>query len=223
MGTQEDKISSNRRRLFKALSAAPVVATLSPGEALANHSAFQCVSNIRNPVHEPNLDHRYLGPVVQHGFAYAALHYWLIGDGWSYKNRWRSDPFRHDPYPDVMIVEYIDPVTNQRSYYDTLNPGNPTPIKFERNWSNHRLTLKTKDSNNNWRKRRVVPRHAGKGHFAVFGYGVSGDTQFKVEGPYPKVTPNQHANYQGITTTCLNSVPLKTASASGGRWTLTIG
>ena len=37
MAAHDEKISQNRRRLFKALSAAPVVATLSPGEALARH------------------------------------------------------------------------------------------------------------------------------------------------------------------------------------------
>lgn len=40
----ENKISENRRRLFKALSTAPVVMTLRPGQALANASAFQCLS-----------------------------------------------------------------------------------------------------------------------------------------------------------------------------------
>jgi hypothetical protein len=43
MASQDDQISDKRRRLFKALSAAPVVATLRPGEALANTSAFQCL------------------------------------------------------------------------------------------------------------------------------------------------------------------------------------
>ncbi len=39
----ENKISENRRRLFKALSTAPVVMTLRPGQVLANASAFQCL------------------------------------------------------------------------------------------------------------------------------------------------------------------------------------
>lgn len=47
MAAHDDKISNNRRRLFKALSAVPVVATLRPGEALANSSAFQCVAKVR--------------------------------------------------------------------------------------------------------------------------------------------------------------------------------
>jgi hypothetical protein len=51
MGTQDDKISNNRRRLAKALSAAPVVATLSPGEALATHSSYQCIAKIREHTH----------------------------------------------------------------------------------------------------------------------------------------------------------------------------
>jgi hypothetical protein len=44
MASQDDQISDKRRRLFKALSAAPVVATLRPGEALANASLRQCIS-----------------------------------------------------------------------------------------------------------------------------------------------------------------------------------
>ncbi|MDJ0739048.1 MAG: hypothetical protein QNJ91_04985 [Gammaproteobacteria bacterium] len=45
MAAHDEKISQNRRRLFKALSTAPVVATLSPGSALATQSAFQCLSS----------------------------------------------------------------------------------------------------------------------------------------------------------------------------------
>ena len=33
MAAHDEKISQNRRKLFKALSAAPVVATLAPGQA----------------------------------------------------------------------------------------------------------------------------------------------------------------------------------------------
>ena len=45
MAAHDDKISNNRRRLFKALSAAPVVVTLRPGEALASTSnVFQCAA-----------------------------------------------------------------------------------------------------------------------------------------------------------------------------------
>jgi hypothetical protein len=43
MATQDNQISDKRRRLFKALSAAPAVATLGSGEALANSSSVQCV------------------------------------------------------------------------------------------------------------------------------------------------------------------------------------
>ena len=43
MAAHEEKISDKRRKLFKALSAAPVVMTLRPGSALANQSAYQCL------------------------------------------------------------------------------------------------------------------------------------------------------------------------------------
>jgi len=52
MAAQDDKISDNRRRLFKALSAAPVVMTLRPGTAAAS-SAYQCVQNTRAENYDP--------------------------------------------------------------------------------------------------------------------------------------------------------------------------
>ena len=45
MSVNDEKISANRRRLFKALSAAPMVFTLRPGSALANSSMFQCLAD----------------------------------------------------------------------------------------------------------------------------------------------------------------------------------
>jgi hypothetical protein len=56
MASKDDQISDKRRRLFKALSAAPIVATLRPGEALASHSAYQCAAKIADPAQDPNLD-----------------------------------------------------------------------------------------------------------------------------------------------------------------------
>lgn len=46
MAAHDETISQNRRKLFKALSAAPVVATLAPGQAAAQQSAFQCLLKI---------------------------------------------------------------------------------------------------------------------------------------------------------------------------------
>ena len=43
MAAHDEKISANRRRLFKALSATPVVLTLRPGTALAQDSFQQCL------------------------------------------------------------------------------------------------------------------------------------------------------------------------------------
>ena len=48
MAAHKENVSQNRRRLFKALSATPVVATLSPGSAIASHSAYQCAANLRD-------------------------------------------------------------------------------------------------------------------------------------------------------------------------------
>ena len=48
MAAHDDQISNNRRRLFKALSTAPVVMTLRPGTAAAS-SAYQCVAKLPSP------------------------------------------------------------------------------------------------------------------------------------------------------------------------------
>ena len=45
MAAHDEKISANRRKLFKALSATPVVLTLRPGSALANSSIVQCLAD----------------------------------------------------------------------------------------------------------------------------------------------------------------------------------
>ena len=75
MAAHDDKISNNRRRLFKALSAAPVVATLRPGSAAAS-SAYQCAANIRKDL---TLDP---GPVaagsMPDNFVYENLSYWVL-------------------------------------------------------------------------------------------------------------------------------------------------
>lgn len=57
MAAHDDKISTNRRRLFKALSSVPVVMTLRPGSALANSSAYQCVTEIAARPDPVNLFH----------------------------------------------------------------------------------------------------------------------------------------------------------------------
>ena len=49
MAAHDENISQNRRRLFKALSAAPVVATLRPGAALAGSSSYQCLIDPPTP------------------------------------------------------------------------------------------------------------------------------------------------------------------------------
>lgn len=45
MAAEDNEISPKRRRLFKALSTAPVVMTLQSGSAMATASAFNCLDN----------------------------------------------------------------------------------------------------------------------------------------------------------------------------------
>jgi len=79
MAAHDDKVSVNRRRLFKALSAAPVVVTLSPGSALAQSSAYQCLLNDPQiaEFRETGVE---CGTTDSNCFAYAELFYWEIQD-----------------------------------------------------------------------------------------------------------------------------------------------
>ena len=74
MAARDDKISNNRRRLFKALSAAPVVATLQPGQALANASNLQCLDNTSKPI--TKLWYRTKGHKESSGPAYKMQYYY---------------------------------------------------------------------------------------------------------------------------------------------------
>jgi hypothetical protein len=78
MSADDDKVSGNRRRLFKALSTAPVVMTLRPGEALANNSTFQCAEKIADPNVSPNLE--VYGPVPTPGFVTLTYDYFKLED-----------------------------------------------------------------------------------------------------------------------------------------------
>ena len=77
MAVHNDKISKKRRDLFKALSAVPVVSTLTPGSALAAQSSMQCAAKLREEFPDPPL-----GPVdagsVTNPFIYAELRYWIL-------------------------------------------------------------------------------------------------------------------------------------------------
>ena len=89
MASDNQPISDKRRRLFKALSAAPVVATLRPGEALANSSAFQCAASLRKIQIQPfiNQNNTPTSCAVAvgedctiEGIIYRKVHYWNKGN-----------------------------------------------------------------------------------------------------------------------------------------------
>jgi hypothetical protein len=82
MAAHDEKISSNRRRLFKALSATPVVLTLRPGSALANSSIVQCLAD-GFASDAGTQDFVPSGASCSQGddcFAYAPLTYWEVPD-----------------------------------------------------------------------------------------------------------------------------------------------
>ncbi len=80
MAAHDDKIASNRRRLFKALAATPVVMTLRPGAALANASAYQCLAKDTVVDSIAPADTASLCGPDEDCFAYLLLDYWAVPD-----------------------------------------------------------------------------------------------------------------------------------------------
>jgi hypothetical protein len=121
MSSKDDQISSNRRRLFKALSAAPVVAAMNPGHALANASAYQCAMKLRENPPRPFLTASQVpngavpdenGILSVQGYLYRSVKYWVKPDADRPTSR---DCFRegYQPLPQyVVLFTDLDEPTN---------------------------------------------------------------------------------------------------------------
>jgi hypothetical protein len=108
MSANDEKISANRRRLFKALSAAPVVLTLRPGSALANTSIVQCLED-GFAAEIGSEDFLPTGSLCRQGdtnncFAYKQLYYWEVPEQAPTATAFCGDDLRG-----AVIVE-VDPV-----------------------------------------------------------------------------------------------------------------
>lgn len=215
MAAQDDKISENRRRLFKALSAVPVVMTLRPGEAMANMSAFQCLAETRQSPIDPLAGH--LG-----GFKHADDTNLVLRD----KKRWT---WRCD----LLIVEpEIDPEPF---------PTEGFIVKFGRRYYDHNSEeitaweLSTADSEDGTDKILIfkdansatlctIPK-GEKRYFPVVGRSNPEETSFNVLGhsyprkeveiPLGEATPP--GSNQVINGSCLHSM------ASGSTGLLNLG
>ena len=129
MAAHDDKISDNRRRLFKALSAAPVVATLRPGSAVASSSAFQCLNTTSpalpdNGFHETDPGCSSSDPTC---FAYRAWPFYDLGDG-SATYRDRDGTVSTDPNPpgdcSDLATKKITEMGSPSVWYD-VETGDP--------------------------------------------------------------------------------------------------
>jgi hypothetical protein len=181
----DEKVSDNRRRLFKALSAAPVVMTLRPGEALANNSAFQCAEKIADPDTLPNLEQ--YGPTPTTGFLTATLEYFLLPA----------------TIPDSCVLssltdDFVVPIGG--ALYRNLQPGDAISTGFIHNPgagtppAGGTLVLLDGDGN------ACTTIAASLGEFALLDFADG-----FVGVPFPKANPST-AGLQGMTGTCLCSV-----------------
>jgi len=190
MAAHEEKISGKRRKLFKALSAAPAVVTLSPGSALATDSAFQCALKIADG--DPNLTQP--GPVVTDGFVDATLTHWAIADGEGVDDGTGEN--QDIPCPIDASVEFIVEINGV--FYDSANPGQPSTLNVAISTTNSNI-LEVMDSSD-----VVCMTIVGKpGNFAVLGAISSDGQSFEALGVYPQRDP---AVDNGITGTCMTSL-----------------
>jgi hypothetical protein len=178
MSSKDDQISSNRRRLFKALSAAPVVATLRPGEALANTSAFQCIANLNKDGVTFNL-----GPVQEtdvtphYKYALVKVYYRRSGDNCAAED------------DQDYVLEY-----NGQYHHHAADGFVTQNVDVTWNDAANRLKL-TGDL--------CFSTEGQDRYVAVLGESSADGTHFTETGIYPIVN---HPTYQGMTHTCMNSL-----------------
>jgi len=183
MAAHDDKISDNRRRLFKALSAAPVVMTLRPGSALANASAYQCAANIPDPT---TLSYGTETVPVCEGegcYAYQPRPYWDVS-GCGYPT---VPQIVVETQPGTYVTGSGDIVTVTRDGDDLLG-----------------FVVSATDT---YTCDPAISRQDGL--FLLVGQTtpIGGDpTFFSYQGVYPEKRLGT-AGLQGITGTCLNSIP----------------
>ena len=180
MAAHDDKISTNRRRLFKALSAAPVVMTLRPGSAAAT-SAYQCLAKIRLDDVQPTLAPTDLGPVSAPvaPFKYAGpLPYWVIDP---------SEAPEGCLLPDTTFI-----VLRDSTYYDDSGEE-IVPLPFSLDGTS--LVFPAVGE-------RCYTAIRQEGYFVIVGLANADDTYFEERGSYPVYTGGD----PGITGTCRASL-----------------
>lgn len=191
MAAHEEKISDKRRKLFKALSAAPVVLTLRPGSANANSSAFQCAAKILDPRTDPFLVSLGPTPSPTPDFVYGTYDYFKLTN---VPSNCRLNELADD------FVVYID-----GDLYGNLHPGVPittsgyTYDSGQGGPGSGTGSLTLLDGSG----QQCQTIGATSGQFALLD-NVEEDGSF--EGvAFPKADPAV-PNMQGITGTCMASI-----------------
>lgn len=198
MAAHDDKISTNRRRLFKALSAAPVVMTLRPGSALANASAYQCLVNEAgspadfhlNPGDDPNLLSCDSGEPC---YAYQEKPYWVVSEGTAAVT---SDPATWPDAVKALLGATI--VETQTDTFIALNGDivDGGLLVFYEGGAKLRIVFGGITYIEN------IPTQNGL--FLVLVEPLDGGTAIDIAGVYPEKM--QGGDLQGIAGTCLASV-----------------
>ena len=188
MAARDDKISNKRRRLFKALSAAPVVATLHPGSALATSSAYQCLNtghDISNwhPHDWANMSNPCPGGSSEACYAYEYRYYIDTDEG---RSTGKSCPSFNNIIVEVRTGKFYD--------LDGLDVTN-----YIGSHSNGKKKLL--NSSGQTCKKRIPVR---QGLFAVVGHKNANGTGFTIDGVVPE--KKIKTGYQGISGTCMNSI-----------------
>ena len=187
MAARDEKISNNRRRLFKALSAAPVVATLKPGSALATSSAYQCLNSGHDISNWHPDDWTHVNDACTGGepcYVYEYRNYIDTND--VNPHRGRSCPTFHNIIVEIRPGKFMDMDGRDVTYFIGQHSDGRKMIY---------------NSSNKVCKRRIKVR---QGLFAKVGYANSDKTEFHFAGTVPERKIG--GGYQGITGTCLNSL-----------------
>ena len=207
MAAHDEKISSNRRKLFKALSAAPVVYTLDSGATGANASAFQCARKHRehsNHYHWKDRSH-------DHDFEHVGNDmYRDRTDGSLYRkhNYWMTDESRFDvectngvSCPTIVVEDHDgtlldmdgNPAMNVRKS-GTFRNGNPVLVATKLDWrGNEKDCFK-------------VEGH--KGYAAYIGHTEDHDRRWVEKGfsPKHKMGGGGMGEKQKLPPSCMNSI-----------------
>lgn len=197
MAAHDDKISSNRRKLFKALSAAPVVMTLRPGAALANASAYQCLNNPSTPAdYLPNTSaNTATCNIGEECFAYQEKRYWNVDDGTKVAGVDSNTANWPQEVRDLLGLTLVE---TELGTYITLGSDVINSDLLDL-YGDGKLRIKDLQGTAYLEE---IPARTGL--FLVLVEPLDDGTRIDIAGIYPAQT--QTGSLQGITGTCLASI-----------------